>query len=364
MMTMSGDNPLKHRKEPIMTREEFIYLAEYNEISVEEQNGRLVLSVSDDDLDQWICESDNYKDEAVKWLLSYDPREKIIEFLRRALDPVFGEEDEDFVELWLNREVEPKDLKGHRDLNALLQESYPLILDTYDTISDFVRDLYRVPADLEDEDDLPDPEDFDPDEMISRFLSGPHLGLGTVYGIADVWDHGKQSWLQVDYTFNLPEVITEDVLDDLKSYLEMDCPDMMDTGNNEIPDVYENVAEALSEDVLFYLMDLSVFYGCSVPSLLRSYPVVKIDSLLMSDQTAKGKLQVRIGEETEEDIISFTIPDEYFEKDETDAMYLLADCAELVRPQSDYILDDELYDFFVPRIKEIAAEYLKNHLEH
>ena len=142
---MSGDNSLKHRKEPIMTREEFIYLAEYNEISVEEQNGvlhlwesddgRLVLSVSDDDLDQWICESDNYKDEAVKWLLSYDPREKIIEFLRRALDPVFGVEDEDFVELWLNREVEPKDLKGHRDLNALLQESYPLILDTYDTIS-------------------------------------------------------------------------------------------------------------------------------------------------------------------------------------------------------------------------------------
>ena len=66
------------RKESTMTKNEFISLAAKHDISVSELSGHLCLAVLDSEFKGWKCETNQYRDEVMKWLLSFHPHEVLL----------------------------------------------------------------------------------------------------------------------------------------------------------------------------------------------------------------------------------------------------------------------------------------------
>ena len=93
------------RKDPAMTKNEFISLASKHGISVSELSGHLYLTVLDSEVEGWKCETDQYKDEVMKWLLSFHPHEVLLDFISDVVPEEETDEVALFVTDWLLRHV-------------------------------------------------------------------------------------------------------------------------------------------------------------------------------------------------------------------------------------------------------------------
>lgn len=127
--------------------------------------------------------------------------------------------------------------------------------------------------------------------------------------------------------------------------------------------MYEKFTDLISEELTYYLDSLSLIAGRPLPELLSLYPMIVDGSFLTSGQTAKGRILVKIGEMTEEDTIAVTIAEDFYKREEPDAMYSLVDNIEITRPETNPLIDDDVFEFFITKLKEVAATYIHNSLK-